>query len=599
MLKHQSSDRKTVREAHLRNAGVPLDDDSNQQSRSRKAGLQFDVDQMGILMCTHTGHNIGEHAALYLAAVVEYMTAEVLELGGNRARDSWALELANGETCCVTIRPRHLQLTLRMDEEFDSFCRNIQILDGGVVLPSIPAVLLRVSYPAFVDIKAAQKEVTALEAEERITNQAEDRREKVLAGHYESYVGNWVYGSGRSGNEGGEGSEMSNVLNRGAIEALKAPYCTSLRPVHGIRDWRPCCAGYFDREAGALHKKGLVSVALGGEGYSSHLSGSTAPFCFPFDGRDGTCSEAKDSHVTRDAWKGVRKHHFQRLAARAGVVQMHAVVYDESRNVLQKFLESIVCDAVALAEHQRTFVVTPEHVLAGGRGAERYGVCLWGTGRWPLKQQGMHRHQFRGFLDAYKQSASTRATEQKQFGKEDAVEFEPNEWRKYHGHLSVADFQEAEATGKQREEEVRKEWVREDEERIQQEQARGKEAQRNTTQRTEEFKGETQAAKKSIRWHTESLGLIRKMRFLSTERLIPFGVMARAIEQIGQEIGHTTRNARSYIWSPVAINLIDAMAEHYLVGVYADANLNAMHGGRTVVQQADLHLARRVGRERW
>jgi histone H2A len=596
VLKHQSSGRKTVREAHLRNAGVPLDDDSNQQSRSRKAGLQFDVDQIGILMCTHTGHNIGEHAALYLAAVVEYMTAEVLELGGNRARDSWVEELVNGETCCVTIRPRHLQLTLRMDEEFDSFCRNIQILDGGVVLPSIPAVLLRVSYPAFVDIKAAQKEVTALETEERITSQAEDRREKVLTGHYESYVGNWVYGSGRSGNEGseggegGEGSEMSNVLNRGAIEALKAPYCTSLRPVHGIRDWRPCCAGYLDGEAGALHKKGLVSVALGGEGYSSQLSGSTAPFCFPFDGRE---------RGIRDAWKGVRKHHFQRLAARAGVVQMHAGVYDESRNVLQKFLESIVCDAVALAEHQRTFVVTPEHVLAGGRGAERYGVCLWGTGRWPLKQQGMHRHQFRGFLDAYKQSASTRATELKFWGTADAVAFEPNEWRKYHGHLSVADFQEAEATGKQREEEGRKEWVREDEERIQQEQTRGKEAQRNKTQQTEEFKGETQAAKKSIRWHTESLGLIRKMRFLSTERLIPFGVVARAIEQIGQEIGHTTRNARSYIWSPVAINLIDAMAEHYLVGVYADANLNAMHGGRTVVQQADLHLARRVGRERW
>jgi histone H3/H4 len=185
------------------------------------------------------------------------------------------------------------------------------------------------------------------------------------------------------------------------------------------------------------------------------------------------------------------------------------------------------------------------------------------------------------------------------WGTADAVEFEPNEWRKYHGHLSVADFQEAEATGKQREEEGRKEWVREDEERVQQEQARGKEAQRNKTQQTEEFKGETQAAKVSIRWHTESLGLIRKMRFLSTERLIPFGVVARAIEQIGQEIGHTTRNARSYIWSPVAINLIDAMAEHYLVGVYADANLNAMHGGRTVVQQADLHLARRVGRERW
>lgn len=68
---------------------------------------------------------------MYLAAVLEYLTAEVLELAGNAARDNKK----------ARIIPRHLQLAVRNDEELNQLLQHVTFAEGGV-LPNIQAVLL-------------------------------------------------------------------------------------------------------------------------------------------------------------------------------------------------------------------------------------------------------------------------------------------------------------------------------------------------------------------------------------------------------------------------------------------------------------------------
>ena len=101
-------------------------------SRSSKAGLQFPVGRIHRhLKLGGYGDRIGAGAPVYLAAVVEYLSAEARELAGNAARD-------NRES---RITPRHIQLAIRTDEALNKRLGMATIPAGGV-LPNIHQALL-------------------------------------------------------------------------------------------------------------------------------------------------------------------------------------------------------------------------------------------------------------------------------------------------------------------------------------------------------------------------------------------------------------------------------------------------------------------------
>ncbi|PIA18398.1 histone-fold-containing protein [Coemansia reversa NRRL 1564] len=102
------------------------------KSRSSKAGIQFPVGRIHRhLRRGNYAQRIAAGAPVYLAAVLEYLTAEILELAGNAARD-------NKKTRII---PRHLQLAIRNDEELNKLLGNVTIAQGGV-LPNIHTTLL-------------------------------------------------------------------------------------------------------------------------------------------------------------------------------------------------------------------------------------------------------------------------------------------------------------------------------------------------------------------------------------------------------------------------------------------------------------------------
>ncbi|XP_007541082.1 core histone macro-H2A.1 isoform X2 [Poecilia latipinna] len=101
-------------------------------SRSTKAGVIFPVGRM--LRYIKRGlpkYRIGVGAPVYLAAVLEYLTAEILELAGNAARDN-----KKGR-----VTPRHILLAIANDEELNQLLKGVTIAAGGV-LPNIHPELL-------------------------------------------------------------------------------------------------------------------------------------------------------------------------------------------------------------------------------------------------------------------------------------------------------------------------------------------------------------------------------------------------------------------------------------------------------------------------
>ena len=94
-------------------------------SLTKRSGLVFSVSRSEkILRLTHCG-KLSKKASIYFAAILEYLTAEILELAGNKSKDMKR----------TTISSRSLMYSIRDDEELDLITLKInwRVIGGGTI----------------------------------------------------------------------------------------------------------------------------------------------------------------------------------------------------------------------------------------------------------------------------------------------------------------------------------------------------------------------------------------------------------------------------------------------------------------------------------
>lgn len=102
------------------------------QSKSDKAGIYFPVGRIKRYLKNRIdGKRMSDYSAVYLAAVLEYLIAEVLEASENVTKD----------TNKKLITPRHIEFGVGMDKELDELFKHV-IISQGCVVPYIHYVLL-------------------------------------------------------------------------------------------------------------------------------------------------------------------------------------------------------------------------------------------------------------------------------------------------------------------------------------------------------------------------------------------------------------------------------------------------------------------------
>ena len=89
-----------------------------------KAGCIFGTGRiMRYLKKGRYSDRVGIGAAVFMAATLDYLTSEILEIAGNITEQHKK----------KMITPRHIQLGIRNDEELAKLMANIQISDGGSI----------------------------------------------------------------------------------------------------------------------------------------------------------------------------------------------------------------------------------------------------------------------------------------------------------------------------------------------------------------------------------------------------------------------------------------------------------------------------------
>lgn len=115
-----------------------------------------------------------------------------------------------------------------------------------------------------------------------------------------------------------------------------------------------------------------------------------------------------------------------------------------------------------------------------------------------------------------------------------------------------------------------------------------------TESRGPQQKSSSQAAGKKRRYRSGTVALRQIRRYQKTGDLL---LQKLPFQRLVREIVQNELQEEKVRFQAAAIQALQEVTELYLVGLFEDANLIAIHGKRVTVMAKDLELARRMRRE--
>ncbi|XP_044938242.1 uncharacterized protein LOC123392674 [Mustela putorius furo] len=289
--------------------------------------------------------------------------------------------------------------------------------------------------------------------------------------------------------------------------------------------------------------------------------------------------------VLRDNIQGITKPAIRRLARRGGVKRISGLIYEETRGVLKVFLENVIRDAVTYTEHAKRKTVTAMDVVYA---LKRQGRTLYGFGGCIL-EAFLKSHIFFVYyprdLSGRRENASWNQEPISARGgaggscpiRTPGVAINRGPRRLLLTVLSCY-LVFAMARTKQT---ARK--------------STGGKAPRKqlATKAARKSAPATGGVKKPHRYRPGTVALREIRRYQkSTELLIRKLPFQRLVREIAQDFKTDLRFQSS------AVMALQEACEAYLVGLFEDTNLCAIHAKRVTIMPKDIQLARRIRGER-
>jgi len=308
----------------------------------------------------------------------------------------------------------------------------------------------------------------------------------------------------------------------------------------------------------------------------------------------------KHKKILKDNIQGITKPAIRRLAHKGGVKTMSGLIYEEIRGVLKVHLETVISSAVIFTEYARRTTVQERDVrealkvmgrppvYGDTKQVRRATTAVGKKSGEPIKKivtkqkntpttNCLYYHGKRHGKPGYKKKVHIGGGGEEY---QTVQEYEMAHENEDEYPIDDSDEENEEYDPEEDEYDYEDDFI--DTEGEEDEEYELPEDQEGGVKKAHKFKPGT-VALRQIRYYQKQPGHCFN---------IPKAPFQRLVREISQDFKSDLR------FSPHAIMMIQIDAESYIVDLFSDANLQAIHAKRVRVQPKDIQLARRIRGER-